>query len=142
MLLVVDANRVFSALLSGGKTFDVFLANKRLRRFEFIAPEFLFSEIDRHFNEILKRSELRREGLEKVFKFIRGQIEFIPFEEFNRYAGEAEKLAPHDKDVQYFALALAFDCGVWSNEKAFRKQSRVKVFSTGKLIELLAEAKP
>ena len=137
MLLVVDANTVLSALLSGGKTFDVFLANKRLKRFELIAPEFLFSEISRHFDEMLRRSKLSPEELARIFKFVKEEIEFVPFEEFSEYADEAEKVAPHAKDVQYFALALAFDCGIWSQEKAFKKQSRVKVLSTAKLIELL-----
>lgn len=137
MLLVVDANTVLSALLSGGKTFDVFLANKRLKRFEFVAPEFLFFEIGRHFDEILGRSRLSPEELAKVFKLIKDGIEFVPFEEFNEHADEAEKVAPHAKDVQYFALALAFDCGIWSKEKAFKKQSKVRVFSTTELLELL-----
>jgi len=142
LLLVVDANTVLSALLSGGKTFDVFLANKRLKRFDFIAPEFMFFEIGRHFDEMLGRSKLSPEELARISNFLKGEIEFVPFEGFNEYADEAEKVAPHAKDVQYFALALAFDCGIWSKEKAFKKQSRIKVFSTRELLELLSEAKP
>ncbi|MEW6221796.1 MAG: PIN domain-containing protein [Candidatus Hadarchaeota archaeon] len=134
---MVDANTVLSALISGSKTFDVFLANKRLKRFEFIAPEFLFLEVGRHFDEILERSRLSPEELAKVFKLIKEEIKFVPFEEFNEHANEAEKVSPHTKDVQYFALALAFDCGIWSKEKAFKDQSRVRVFSTLELIGLL-----
>lgn len=139
MLLVIDANTVFSALLSRGKTFSVFLANKRRKKFEFIAPEFLFFEIGKHFDEVLRRSKLSPEELAKIFRFIKEEIEFIPFGEFNERADEAEKAAPHAKDVQYFALALAFDCGIWSTEKAFKKQSRVKVYSTRELAEFLSK---
>lgn len=140
MLVVVDANTVFSALLTKGRTFDAFLANNLFKRFEFIAPEFLFFELGKHFNEIVVRSKLSDEELDKVFRFIKGEIDFTPFEEFNRYAGEAEEIAPHAKDVQYFALALSFHAAIWSNEKAFKKQSVVKVFSTKDLISFLFSA--
>jgi hypothetical protein len=50
------------------------------------------------------------------------------------YAGklsEGLKLAPHPKDFP-----------IWSNEKAFKKQSKVKVFSTSDLISLLSQTRP
>jgi len=46
MLAVVDANIVFSALISKGKPFRVFMSNKALNYYEFIAPEYLLSEMD------------------------------------------------------------------------------------------------
>ena len=42
----------------------------------------------------------------------------------------------------YFALALKLDCPIWSNEKAFKKQSVVKAFSTSDLISFLSETIP
>jgi len=135
MFLVVDANIVLSALLTKGKSFDIFIMNKLIKKYEFIAPEFLFFEIGKNFDEIVKRSKLSSEELAKVFKFIKDEIEFIPFKEFNKQADKASSLAPHEKDVQYFALALAFNCGIWSEEKVFKHQSQVKVFSTKDLME-------
>jgi len=51
---------------------------------------------------------------------------------------EGLKLAPHPKDLEYFALALRFDFPIWSNEKAFKKQPKVKVFSTSDLFSFLS----
>ncbi|MCK4476655.1 MAG: hypothetical protein KAU16_08005 [Methanophagales archaeon] len=48
-------------------------------------------------------------------------------------------MAPHLKDVEYFALALKLDFPIWSNEKAFKKQSVVKVFSTPDLFSFLSQ---
>ncbi len=135
MFLVVDANIVLSALLTKGKSFDIFIMNKLIKKYEFIAPEFLFFEIGKNSDEILKRSKLSSEELAKVFKFIKDEIEFIPFKEFNEQADKASSLAPHEKDGQYFALALAFNCGIWSEEKVFKHQSEIKVFSTKDLME-------
>ena len=66
MLVVVDANTVFSALLSKGRTFDVFLANNIFERFEFIAPEFLLIE-ERLAELKLEKSKAFRKLLLSVF---------------------------------------------------------------------------
>jgi len=90
-------------------------------------------------DEIVERSEMSPEELGRVFRFIKKELDFIPLPEFNEYADDASPLAPHEKDVQYFALALAFNCPIWSSEKAFKKQSVVKVFSTSDLISFLSQ---
>ena len=123
MLVAVDANVILSALLTKGRSFDVFAVNKLIRRFEFIAPEYLLFEIGKNLDEIVERSKLSPKELGSVFRFIKKEIDFIPFPEFNEYADEASPLAPHEKDVQYFALALCFNCPIWSGEKAFKYQS-------------------
>jgi predicted nucleic acid-binding protein len=69
MFVVVDANIVLSALLTKGRSFDVFTVNKLIRRFEFIAPEYLFLEIGRNLDEIVERSKLSPEELGRVFRF-------------------------------------------------------------------------
>ena len=57
---------------------------------------------------------------------------------------EANKISPHGeetKDDPYFALALAFNFPIWSDEGAFRKQSKVKVFTTAELLKLLEKSR-
>lgn len=58
MFLVVDANVFFSALVSKGKTFKIFMINSFLNLFELVAPEFLKEEIEEHKEEILSKSKL------------------------------------------------------------------------------------
>jgi predicted nucleic acid-binding protein len=58
MFLVVDANVFFSALVSKGKIFKVFMINSFLNLFELVAPEFLKEEIEEHKEEILSKSKL------------------------------------------------------------------------------------
>ncbi|MBC7080815.1 MAG: hypothetical protein H5T44_00960 [Thermoplasmatales archaeon] len=139
MLIVVDANRIFSALLSKGKAFDIFLLNYILRKFDFIAPEYLFYEIGKHVGEIAKRSKLSKEELGQIFEFMRQQITIIPFKEFVEYREKAKEIAPHNKDIPYFALALSLNAGIWSDEKVFKKQNKVKIFSTEELKKILYE---
>jgi len=74
-----------------------------------------------------------------VFDFMKQQIIIVPFKEFIGYKDEAKEIAPHKKDIPYFALALAFNSPIWSDEKAFKKQNRVKIFSTEELEKILYE---
>ena len=56
------------------------------------------------------------------------------------HVSEAKTLAPHSKDIQYFALSLAFNkCLIWSDEKAFLKQNKINIFSTDKMLEKLSK---
>ena len=63
MLLVVDANVVFSVLIKGGKTLDIFVLNRANKRFEFVAPEFLMVEVEKHARETIKKSGLSIEEI-------------------------------------------------------------------------------
>ncbi|MBU1204154.1 MAG: hypothetical protein KKG60_03755 [Nanoarchaeota archaeon] len=138
MKIVVDANVIFSALLSKRGTFDIFFINKVLNKFEFIAPEFLLIEINKHFNEILKRSKLSSIEILGLFKFLKEELDFIPFSEFNSFLDKALDLTrEHEKDVQYFSLALKTGCPIWSNEKRFKKQSSIQILDTSEMLRLL-----
>lgn len=139
MFIVVDANRLYSALLTKGDIFRVFELNAIFKQFEFIAPDFIFFEIGKNFDDIVKRSKLSKEELSEVFSFIKEQVQTIPFSEFSDKLKKAKYLAPHEKDAQYFALALLLNCPIWSFENAFSNQSEVEIISTKRLLELLSE---
>ena len=139
MLVVVDTNKLYSCLLSKGNVFKVLSLNSLSKKIEFIAPEFIFFELGKHFDDILKRSKLDKEELSELFSLIKKQVNTVPFEDFNEFAEQAEKLSPHKKDIQYFALSLAFNCGIWSDEKSFWAQPKVEIISTGRLLKFLKE---
>ena len=68
--MVVDVNVVFSALLTKGRSFDIFAVNKLVRRFELIASEYLFFEIGKNLDEIVERSKISTEELGRVSRCI------------------------------------------------------------------------
>jgi predicted nucleic acid-binding protein len=68
--VVVDVNVVFSALLTKGRSFDIFAVNKLVKRFDLIAPEYLFFEIGKNFDEIVEQSKLSTEELGRVSRCI------------------------------------------------------------------------
>lgn len=137
MLLIVDANVVFSVLIKGGKTLDIFILNRDKKRFDFISPEFLMVEVENHASEIIKKTGLSTEEIGKVLDFLEKEIEFVSFEEFEEFYKEAEQISPDPNDIQYFALALKLNGAIWSNDKALKKQFAVEVLSTGEILKLM-----
>jgi len=138
MLLVVDANELFAGIITKGKglqswTLDILFSDK----VEFSAPLRLLVELEKNKEEIRRKSKFSERDFDIFVGIIKLRINFIPFEEFSDKIAEAKGLAPHLKDAEYFALALKLDCAIWSEEKAFKNQSNVKVFNSRELVELL-----
>lgn len=133
MLLVVDANIFFSALISRGVAASLLFSDK----LELIAPEFLLIELEKHKEKILYKSSLLEDDFSKAVNLFEDRIDFIPRQEFEKFLFESNRFTPDPDDTEYLALALRFSCPVWSNDKALKKQSKVKVFSTSELIEIL-----
>ena len=143
MKLVVDANELFAGIIAKGKklqswTLDILFSDE----VELFAPFRLLAELEKNRDEIRSKSGFSLQDFETFVDILKLRVRFIPLEQFLDKIPEAKLLAPHLKDVEYFALALRFDFPIWSNEKAFKKQSKVKVFSTKDLIAFLSKTRP
>ena len=83
-------------------------------------------------------------GFMFLFSLLERKIEVYSQEKYEEFLSEAGNISPHGKDVHkddpYFALALSLNAPIWSDEKAFKNQSKVKVFSTSDLIPFLSQA--
>lgn len=135
MLLVVDANVLFSALIARGKTCDLMFSE----RLQLIAPEFLFMELEEHKDELIEKSSLSEDDFEEFVNSLNVIIDVIPRQDFERSLQDANRICPDPDDTEYFALALRFDAALWSNDKRLKGQPEVKVFSTADLISFLSE---
>lgn len=138
MDLVIDANILMSALIaSGGGTYDL-IFNERIKLF---APEFLIEELNKHKEEILLKSQLEPVDFELFLSLISSKIEFVPYFEFEEFITNATEITPDPNDCEYFALGLKLDCGLWSNDKEFKKQKSLKVYTTKELMVFLGVTK-
>ncbi len=131
MIIVSDANEVFAALISRTKTLELFF-NKNL---EIISPVFVLNEVDKYLDEIKNKSGLDEDDFLYFLTLISSKIKFYPFEEYKEFFEKAKKVSPDANDVDYFALALKFNCPIWSEDKELKKQVEVKIFSTQELVE-------
>src|SRR3989344_346838 len=134
MELIIDANIVISALISmTGKTRDLIFLND----FSLFATEYLTEEIEKYKSEIIKKSNLDEESFKLATSLIFSKIKLIPFSEFESLISKAKNICPDPNDIEYFALALSKKLPIWSDDKALKQQSVIKVFTTEEIIKEL-----
>lgn len=133
MILVIDANILFSALIKDSLTAElIFNEDLKLYTCEFIIEEFFKYE-----KEIMKKTHRAREQFITIMHQLRDIITVIPKEEYSHLIAEAEKFSPDPKDVMYFALAMKLNGSIWSNDKLLKKQDKVKVYLTNEIVQLV-----
>lgn len=133
LLVVVDANIVFSSLISGRES-DLLFS----RKLKLVAPELLFVELKKHKDELLSKSRLSVPEFELLLALIEKRIPIVPLKEFISLMPDAEKLlGTHVKDAPYVALALKLNCPLWSYEKLFTKIGPIESLTTKDLLKRL-----
>jgi|SRR3989344_1774026 len=136
MKIVIDSNRVIAALLKDSTTRTI-LFNKK---FEFIAPSYIFSEISKYRNYIIKKVGINNEDFEILLKLIFENIKIIPEAEYAKFAEELSKEIMDVKDIPYLALATFTNAeGIWTHDLHFKQQDKVKVFSNMDLFKSIKE---
>lgn len=135
MILVVEANIVFQALIKKGFVFRLI---KQLLKIgiKLHSPEFILDEIKKREERLLKYSRLTKVELKFLIRLLFNKIEIIPVSEYSKFMPEALAVFQHhSKDAPYFALTLSsHEYILWSDEKRHKQQSKVKVYSTSDLL--------
>ncbi len=125
MILIIDSNIVFAALLRDGLTRGLLIDSP----FTLYAPETMLKEINKYKEEICKRTGLDAPEFEVLFCLITESIEIVSEETYRQKMDEATQLMGHiDKgDVPFLALALGIpNHGIWTeNLRHFEKQTKV-----------------
>jgi predicted nucleic acid-binding protein len=129
--LIIDANIVFSGILnSNGKIGDLLINSKS--KFDFIAPDFLRSEIYKHHSKLCKISKMTLEQVRQAEYLICKEIHFISSEQIKRsHWLAADKLVADidPNDTHYVAYAKHFRCKIWSGDKELIKGLSKKGFT-------------
>jgi len=113
MKLIADTGIIISTLIKDSLTRQL-ITNSRLN---LLAPAYIFSEINKYKDEICKRAEFSEIEfltiLENIFRYIKISNPLF----YSNYLDKAEKIMGDIdiKDVSFIAIALAFNCPIWSN---------------------------
>jgi len=136
MKLVVDTNILFSFFRD--TIVRKIIVNSKILGLELFIPEYALEELVANKSKIMKYANITSEEyFEFVISVLRYFVKTVPSSFFEDLKEEAKKISPHVKDSPFFALALKLNCGIWSNEKRLKRQSRVNVFSTKEIVRLL-----
>ncbi len=136
MILIVDTNIVFSALVKDSTTRAILL-----NPFSTLyAPETMISEIRKYEDVIITKSGLSKDDFNILFNLLIENIIIIEKEEYANYLQEADTIIGkiHQGDVPFIALALAIlNDGIWTEDNHFKQQNRIKIWKTEDIIKFL-----
>jgi len=134
MNLVIDTNIFISALMKDSFTREIIVNSGYIILF----PEFEFQEIYKYKDEIIKRAGYSEKEFIRLTTLLLNHMRIVSYEEMKDYHNESCNIMGEIDigDVIFIATALAFDASIWSDDKHFQKQDKVKILTTEKMIEL------
>lgn len=135
--LVLDTNVLFS-FFKGKKIFN-FLVNLSRKGITLLVPREIIDELLKIKENIMKSANLSEKEWEQAFSLLSSIITPVSNLEYKSFFQEAKKISPHLKDVPLFALALKFECPIWSREPKLKKQKKVKVLNDGDVERILSK---
>lgn len=132
MDLIVDTNSLVSALMrDSGARRVLFLSENT-----FHAPEEILEELFKYSELLAKKSGFSIDETRTFMFFIKSMFITYPKEKYKKYIKEAKTLISDEKDAPFIALALSIkNEGVWTEDKHFKKQNSIKIWSTKELLE-------
>lgn len=127
MIVITDANILFSALLNPNSVVATILKDKR--KFQFIAPDYLLEEIKKHWKKIEEGSLLEEKELKEEWKYYKKRINFISSEKISNEIFEKSLDIVKDIDeYDLFFVALHFYTGhkIWTGDTTLIKGVEAK----------------
>ncbi|TAK56720.1 MAG: PIN domain-containing protein [Bacteroidetes bacterium] len=140
MQLVLDTNILLSALIRNSKTRTILLHPS----FSFFLPEYSLEEFEKYKGMVLEKSNLSVEELDLLLGLLLERVTVVSASTFASFMPEAWSIMAliDPDDSPFIALALSFhNDGIWSQDKDFERQSKVKVWKTSDLVELIYQSK-
>ena len=136
MRIVLDSNVFFSALIKDSFTRRLILEYNNT----FLFPEIIFKELIKHKDILLKKSGLNQKDFSTLITLLLTKVELVEESDLHKHKEEALNIVKNIdvNDVLFIACALAFPNSIlWSDDKALKKQSNVKVIGTNEIHSFL-----
>ena len=138
MKIIVDTNRIIAALIKDSVSRKILLSGK----FEFLTIGVTKSEIEKYKQEIMEKAQITEEGFDQIFSLLYSRIFVVDDVVIESKMEEAklvmDKVDPNDTPFIALALSVEND-GIWSHDKHFEEQNKIRIWKTGVLFELLDE---
>lgn len=135
MKLIIDTNIIFSGIIRDSMTRKLLLHPD----YEFYIPDFFLFELKKYKDYLIKKTNLSKSEFNQVLNDLLENIHIVPIKEYSEKLIKAKEIigAIDEKDIPFIAIALVLkNDGIWSNDKHFKKQSEIKVYTTQDLISM------
>ncbi|TFG20266.1 MAG: PIN domain-containing protein [Promethearchaeota archaeon] len=136
MKLIIDTNVLISSLLKDSTTRELLLNES----FEFYLPEIVMSEVKKYLHYIIQKSGKTEEEIKKLLNILLENLNLVPIKEYEKDMDEALKIMGKidEKETEFIALSLSItNDGIWSNDKHFNEQTKIIIYKTVDVINLL-----
>ena len=127
--IIIDTNIVFASLRSKSSSLRDKITNEA---YHFYAPKFLFVEIFKHKERILKNSTAAEEDILEFLSSILHYIHFINEDLISTQTYlQAYNLCKEvdENDTVFIALSLTLDCPIWTRDETLKNGLKAKGFS-------------
>jgi predicted nucleic acid-binding protein len=100
--------------------------------FELYAPEYIFNEITKHKELLLKKSRMDRGDFDALLLLLQKHTHLLSKDKYNEKMVIAEDILRNIDitDSPFLALAMALGYSIWSNDGHFKQQDKVVVYTT------------
>jgi predicted nucleic acid-binding protein len=136
MKMIIDSNRIISALIKDGLTREIIISNK----FQFYTLNYVLDEIMKHKEYIIKKAKLNENQIDCLFNLIMENITIVSDKRIKIHINKAINIMKNididDSPILACALAIEND-GIWTEDKDFDKQNEIKIWKTNDLIYFL-----
>ena len=134
MKLIVDTNILISALIRDSVTRKIIIYSG----IDLYYPEISLHELRKHEKNIIRKSGSNKDSYRKILNKLLEYIELLPEEIVLKNLNESKKIMQNidPDDVVFISAALGINADIWTNDKDFRKQRKIKIWQTKDLIRL------
>ena len=136
MRLVIDSNRLVAGVLKDSTSRELIICG----RFEFYSPDQLVIEIKKYEDYLIQKGRLADGQIDTTLNALLDNIILVPYEEFRLEFEEAIGIMfdIDVKDAPFLAVGMALGLdGIWSEDRHFQGQDRLKVYDTGDMMSML-----
>ena len=136
MKIVIDSNRIIAAIIRDSTTRQILLNKK----FEFIAPSYVFSEITKYKDYITRKVNINSEEFDTLLSLIFENINIIKASEYDNFIKKLKNEVSDSKDIPYLAVAVFTKAkGIWTHDIHLKEQNKIEIFANMDMLKLIKE---
>ncbi len=136
MKVVIDVNIVIAALIKDSKIREIIKSSG----FDYYFPEISFHKIVKYRKYIIKKAGISVDEFTVLLVKLFSHIKLVSRKEMLDYREEAKRIMKktdeEDVPILTAALCLGNNIVIWSDDKHFDKQKRIRVLKTEEIISL------
>lgn len=133
MRLIIDTNRIISALLTDGTSREIITSET----FQFYTLDYVLEEIHKYESYIRKKAKMTKTDIDLLFDLVMEQITIVSDNHIKKHMDEAieimKEIDINDSPILACALSLPNE-GIWTEDKDFDKQNKITIWKNKDII--------